>query len=62
MTTDPVITLKSVISDGVIDAAAARLVRTASRSSESADPSSMIHRAVGVRSIVGAAVLGANDG
>ena len=36
--TDPVITFRSLISDGAIEAAAARPVRTASRSSASAGP------------------------
>ena len=51
-----------MISDSVIDAAAAMLVRTASRSSAFAEPCSAIHRGVGVRSNVGADVLGWSDG
>ena len=51
---NPVITLQSrVISDGVIEAAAARLTLAASRSRESVDPWSVSHGAVGVRSTVG---------
>ena len=55
-------TLNSVTSDSEIKAAAARLVRTASRSIVSADPWSTIHKAVGVRSTVGVDVLGLIDG
>ena len=55
-------TLNSVTSDSEIEAAAARLVRTASRSIVSADPWSTIHKAVGVRSTVGVDVLGLIDG
>ena len=55
-------TFNSVTSDGEIEAAAARLVRIASRSIVSADPWSTIHKAVGVRSTVGGDVLGLVDG
>jgi hypothetical protein len=56
--TDPVNTFKSATSDGEIDAAAARLVRTASRSTASADVCSSIHRRFGVRSTFGVLVGG----
>ena len=56
--TDPANTFKPVTSDGEIEAAAARLVRTASRSTASADVCSSIHKRFGVRSTVGAVVGG----
>ena len=56
--TDPVNTFKPVTSDGEIEAAVARLVRTASRSTASADVCSSIHKRFGVRSTVGALVGG----
>jgi hypothetical protein len=54
--TEPVNSFKPVTSDGEIEAAAARLVRIASRSTASADVWSSIHKRFGVRSTVGALV------
>ena len=54
--TEPVKSLKPETSEGEIEAAAARLVRIASRSTASADVWSSIHNCFGVRSTVGALV------